>query len=35
MLLNLVRCNGKAWKGPEGSRRSRLPYFKIISTWRR
>ena len=32
-----IQCKGKAiplqaWTGPEGSRRLKLPYFKIIGT---
>jgi hypothetical protein len=37
--LRCKTCNGKAiplqaWRGPEGSRRLRLPDFKTIGTWR-
>jgi len=24
----------QAWRGPEGSRKSRLPDFKTVGTWR-
>jgi len=39
MKLNYTRGKGKAiplqaWTGSEGSRRLRLPDFKIIGTWR-
>ena len=36
-LLNMVRSNSiqiQSWRGPEGSRRVRLPDFNKIGTWR-
>jgi hypothetical protein len=37
MIINYARLKGKAipsqaWTGPEGSRRLRLPDFKVIGT---